>query len=423
MTHDLQDLLDPWIGPGSKGFPVTAKPVRRSEVAAQGWNLLRGDLPFPVAAIHEGRLKGNLAWMQRFARDHDADLAPHGKTTMTPEIFRRQLEAGAWGITVANVAQLRVAVAAGARNAIIANQVFDGRDLEGIEALERDHEGLRTLFLLDSLEQLALIQARLKGRPRDVLLELGVTGGRTGCRTFDTAMLVARGARASSAVRIAGFACFEGLFGKDDDAKDRAMVEGLMGLVDKVARACEGEDLIESDEVIVSAGGSALFDLVAKALHPKLRKPVRAVLRSGCYATHDDGMYLRSVAGVSRRMGCDVGLRSAIEVWTRVQSTPEPGLAILTAGKRDASYDVEMPRALRWFEVGSTTPVAAHAGWSIAKMNDQHAYLVTGDAPRPKVGDIVTLGISHPCTTFDKWRWMALVDDRANVVGAVTTCF
>jgi D-serine dehydratase len=45
------------------------------------------------------------------------------------------------------------------------------------------------------------------------------------------------------------------------------------------------------------------------------------------------------------------------------------------------------------------------------------------DGPQPAVGDKVALGISHPCTTFDKWAWMAVLDDEGAVTGAITTGF
>ncbi|QJR12977.1 D-threonine aldolase [Usitatibacter rugosus] len=424
MNELLRDFLDPWIGPGDKGFPVAAARVRSSQVGALGWNVLRGDLPFPLAVIREERLRGNLAWLQDFSRGQRAELAPHGKTTMSPQIFRRQLDAGAWGMTVANMAQLTVAVASGARNAIIANQVLDARDLEGLAALRLANPELRVWFLLDSLSQLAMLEARAPSEPHTVLLEMGFAGGRTGCRSVEDAVALARAARKSPAVRLAGIECYEGLFATGDDPTDRGLVGALMQRVHLVATICDDEGLFECDEVIVSAGGSALFDLVAGKMHPAIRRPVRAVLRSGCYATHDHGTYERSMVGVSRRLGCDVGLRAALEVWTRVQSTPEPGLAILTAGKRDVSYDIEMPRPVRWHRAADASLVDAPTEWSIPKMNDQHAYLVlAAGAPVPAVGDRIALGISHPCTTFDKWRWLALVDERYNVTGAVTTCF
>ena len=127
----LQDLLDPLLDASQKGFPHHSGPLRRSAVGSQGWNVLNGDLPLPLAVIRRDALDGNLKWMQGFADGQGVGLAPHGKTTMSPQLFRRQLEAGAWGLTFATVGQLRAGVAAGATRCIIANQVFRAIGLPG----------------------------------------------------------------------------------------------------------------------------------------------------------------------------------------------------------------------------------------------------------------------------------------------------
>ena len=103
---------------------------------------------------------------------------------------------------------------------------------------------------------------------------------------------------------------------------------------------------------------------------------------------------------------------------------PEPGLAILAVGKRDISYDMGMPVPVATCARASRKRVPVPQGWSVHKLNDQHAYLhVTSDTHGLQVGDRVCLGISHPCTTFDKWRWMAVVDEAYTVVDAIVTCF
>jgi D-serine dehydratase len=426
----LNDLLDPLLDATSKGFPHASPPLRRSAIGAQGWNVLAGDLPLPLAVIRRDALRNNLGWMQRYADEAGVRFAPHGKTTMSPQLFRHQLDAGAWGLTFATVAQLRVGVAAGARRCLIANQVFEGGDLAAIAALQREHEDLRVLFLLDSPAQLALIEAAREAarseRPFEVLLEIGVPGGRTGCRTFEEALALARRAHASTAVRLAGIECYEGLGAKGDDDIDRANADALMRRVTEAALQCDRQGLFEASEVIVSAGGSGIFDLVVPALKPTLSRPVIGLLRSGCYVTHDHGHYRRLVAAVQRRLGCAQGLEAALEVWALVQSLPEPGLAILAAGRRDVSYDIEMPipvahapRAARGpRELRATPP-----DWKVTGLNDQHAYLrFDGDAGLA-VGDRIVLGISHPCTTFDKWRWMPVVDADYRVVDALVTCF
>ena len=425
------NLLDPYLDSSYKGFAPGHGPLRLSEVGAQGWNVLRGDLPFPLALIHRQRLHHNLQWMKDFTQALGIQLAPHGKTTLSPQLFRLQMGAGAWGITFANVTQAGIGVASGIRNCLVANQVFQPADLHGITRLRQADVGLRIVFLIDSLAQLDLVEAwydaNTPAKPFEVLLEIGLDGGRTGCRSHAQALALARALRQSSAVRLVGIECYEGLWATGDSAKDKILASALMARVQAIATACDQGQLFECDEIILSAGGSAIFDLVAEHLSPRLSQPVRGLLRSGCYVTHDQGTYKRMVNLVQQRLGCADGLQAAMEVWAAVQSLPEPGLAILTVGKRDISHDQQMPIPLLTCTRGGP-PCAVPDSWRISALNDQHAYLQMDSmdlagTPGLQVGDLVGLGISHPCTTFDKWRWMPLVDADYNVVDAVSTCF
>jgi D-serine dehydratase len=201
-----------------------------------------------------------------------------------------------------------------------------------------------------------------------------------------------------------------------------------MQRVHDVALACDRERLFAGPSIILTAGGSAAFDIVARELPMKLSKPVLTILRSGCYVTHDSGFYNRMLEGVKARSGAAwqsrPGLRPALEVWSRVQSCPEPGLAILTMGKRDASFDLDMPIVSKRYRPGTdTAPQSVPESWKIANMNDQHAYLRFSTDAAPQLGDLVGCGISHPCTTFDKWRALFTVDDDYRVTGAIRTFF
>jgi D-serine dehydratase len=429
---DNNDFNDPLLGSSFKGYPRTQPPRRRSEVGAAGWNVLAGDLPLPLAVLKREALEHNLAWMQSRVREWGIDLAPHGKTTMSPQLFQRQLDAGAWGLTFATVTQLAVGVAAGARRTLIANQVVSDEDLAGIQMLLQAHVDLRIVFLVDSLAQLALIEDWAKRHPAsvpfEVMIEIGVEGARTGCRTHEEAVALATRLRASDAVKLVGIETYEGQGATGASEPDTAYANTLMDRVEAIARHCDTQQLFETDEVLVSAGGSAIFDLVAGRLKPALGSPVRGLLRSGCYVTHDHGFYKRMVSAVDERLGCGCGesLRPAMEVWATVQSRPEAGLAILAVGKRDISFDLSMPVPIARAPRGMLEAQAVPAGWKITALNDQHAYLrwdASEEAQAPVVGDRVGLGISHPCTTFDKWHWMPVVEENYRVSDAVAMHF
>ncbi|MBD8049127.1 alanine racemase [Limnohabitans radicicola] len=415
-----------------KGYPLAAGPCAVSDLAARGWNLLDDALAYPVAVLRRPALSHNLAWMQDFVQRKGVALAPHGKTTMSPELFRLQLQAGAWGLTFANVHQLRVGLAAGAQRAIIANQLVSDADLDGLDTLLMQYPEVRVWFLVDSLAQLDALadwgQRRQNTRCWDVLLELGIAGYRTGCRTHEEALALAQAIAASPVVRLGGVECYEGGLGQCESAHDSAAVSALVRSVQALVQQIDAQGLWGRDEVLLSAGGSAVFDLVIPMLKLQVQsRPVQGVLRSGCYVTHDHWNYARYLKLVEQREGLSASLKPALEVWAIVQSVPEPGLAILSAGRRDLSFDQCMPMPVRWAARGQSGPGAIQAApgsWQVKALSDQHAHMVFAmDGPVPRVGDRIALGISHPCTTFDKWRWMAVIEDDGRISGAISTHF
>ena len=429
---NLQAIEHELLDGRTKGFPYGAAPIRLADIGAQGWNLLDGGLPFPQAVLKDTALAHNHAWMRDFTTATGVLLAPHGKTTMAPQIFAQQLAAGAWGITVATVQQLALCVQFGVRRVIMANQLVGASAVAEVVRLRDEHADLELYFLIDSIAQLQLIEVEARrhapSRRLTALLELGIPGGRTGCRTEEEAQTLAAAIAADSTVELAGIECYEGLQITGDSARDAAFVSALMQTVHRVALACDRAHLFAGPAIILSAGGSAAFDIVARELPTHLSKPVQTILRSGCYVTHDSGFYARMLDNVKARSGAAwqerPGLRPALEVWAQVQSRPETGLALLTMGKRDASFDLDLPRVQWQFRGGrDTLPQPAPGEWKIAAMNDQHAYLRIPAEADLRVGDLIGCGISHPCTTFDKWRALFTVDDAYRVTGAVLTFF
>jgi len=427
MSIDDDTPRPGWLGPWLKGFPALQPPVPLAEVAQRGWTL--HELPTPLAVVRQQALAHNIAWMQDFAFHHGVQLAPHGKTTMSPQLFKRQLDAGAWGLTFANVHQLRVGLAAGARRALIANQVISATDLAELLALRRRHAGLELAFFVDSQAQLDLIAAHWKqlgaGEARlDVLVELGTS--RCGVREHDAALAIARALKTHPALRLRGVGFYEGLQIKGESAPDVALMQQWRSRIQALLAAIDAEGLLDGDAqpMWLSGGGSAAFDLVAPVLAGGSKR--LGLLRSGCYVCHDHEHYGRYMHTMDERMGTPLSapsLQPALEVWTQVLSSPEPGLALLNAGRRDLSFDAGWPLPV-WHLQGAER-LKAPAGWRVTGLNDQHAYLRWDPAAcaGPAVGERVALGPSHPCTTFDKWAWMAIADESDRVVDAITTQF
>jgi len=415
-----------------KGYPMWAEPCALSALGGKGWHVLDDELSFPLAVLRRSALAHNIAWMQAFADRKGALLAPHGKTTLSPELMRMQMAGGAWGLTLANAHQVHVGIAAGAKNIIIANQVVALADLDGLDALLDADATLRIWFLVDHITHLDILRTwsarRQSTRQWDVLLEIGMDGQRAGCRSVEQALALAQAIQESPVARLGGVECYEGGLAHCVSDDDSRAVAALVDRVNETVRQIDELALWDSTQVLVSAGGSAVFDLVVPMLAQRaLRLPMHGVLRSGCYVTHDHGRYAQFLKLLEQREGLSDSLKPALEVWTLVQSVPEPGLALLTCGRRDISFDQQMPSPVGWAPAAKGPGDSVQdvpAGWQVSALNDQHAYLrFNPSQPSPQIGDRVALGVSHPCTTFDKWRWMAVIEDDGRISGAISTNF
>lgn len=424
----LQPLFDTLLDARTKGFPQDHGPLRLDQLGAQGWNLFRGDLGSPVAVLRRDVMAENARWMMEFLALSGTSLCPHGKTTMAPQLFQRQMDEGAWGITLATPQQVQVAFHHGLRRVLLANELVDPAALRGLAALMTRDATLELTVFADSLAAVARLEAHWDSpRPLPVLVETGIPGGRCGARGVAAALAVARAVRAAANLHLVGVACYEGIVITQEPDKDRATVCAWLEDLVTLARRCEAENLFEAEEVLLSAGGSAYFDLVARILSgAALGKPWRVLLRSGCYLTHDAGHYQRLVALLEGRLNAawtPAGhLAPALEVWARVLSRPEPGLAFLDSGKRDLPGDLGLPRPARWVRPGGAL-AACPDDWRLTSLYDQHARLELPLEADLQVGDLVGLAVSHPCTTFDKWGVVIEVNEAGQVLGAVKTCF
>lgn len=426
--NPLRALLESTLGPAFKGFPPEAAPCALGSVGERGWNLFAGDLGSPVAVLRREVMEGNALWMRRFLALSGASLCPHGKTTLAPQLFHRQLAEGAWGLTLATPQQAQVAFRHGIPRVLLANQVVDPAALRALGRLVAEEPARELRVFADSAEGVArLAQGWEAPRPLPVLVELGLAGGRCGARTVSEGLALARAVAASHRLRLAGVACYEGIVVSGDAAADVRTVDAWLEALVDLARAAEAEGLFEPGEVILSAGGSAYFDRVAAILgSAALKAPTRVLLRSGCYLTHDAGHYQRLVARLEGRIEADRKpeghLAPALEVWSQVISCPEPGLAFLDAGKRDLSCDLGLPQPGRWLHPGGR-PQACPETWRITALHDQHARLELPPGSDLRIGDRVGLAVSHPCTTFDKWPLVFEVAEDGTVLGGIRTLF
>jgi D-serine dehydratase len=384
--------------------------------------VLGGEFMLPVMVLKDSALRHNIELMETYCRRHDFVLAPHGKTPMSPQLLKLQLDAGAWAVTAATMWQVRVWRAAGVGRVILANELVEPSSIRWVASELKSDPEFEFFCLVDSVNEVRALDSTLGetglDRPLQVLLEVGLPGGRAGCRTHEQALEVARAVAGSRRLALAGVEAFEGII-DDIEAVDRFLA-GMRALVVNL----DAEGLFaKATSVIVTAGGSAFPDrAVANLGHPwQLSRPATLVLRSGCYITHD-AIHYEQLSPFGGRIPETGRLQEALEAWGVVLSVPEPGLALVGFGKRDVPHDLDLPVA-RFVKRAAQKPRRLAAGTSIFKLNDQHAYLKLDPSEHLELGDLIGCGISHPCTAFDKWRLIPVVDDAYNVIDAVLTYF
>lgn len=416
----------------TKGMPGGLAAMPQGRVGDMGWNVLRQDLPFPLAVLKREALDANRAWMRAFTAMAGVTIAPHGKTTMTPELFALQMADGAFGITCATAGHLEVYRAAGVPRVILANQLVGRANLRMALAHLRD-PAFELYCLVDSEAGLQALAdtARELGldRPVKVLIEIGAAGARTGVRTIGEGVALARLAVRLAEVRLAGVETYESIFPEAEKTDPERPVAGLLDLAASAAERIAAELPPSMDPFLLTAGGSDFFDLVVERFRRlDLGRPVEIVIRSGCYITHDSLHYADCIERLITRSpdaaALPGALQPALEVWGAVQSRPEAERAYVNLGKRDISYDWELPTPTTWFRPGlHSAPRPAPASWRTLRLNDQHLHLEVPADDGIQVGDLVAFGISHPCTTFDKWRVIPVVNADYDVVDAFRTFF
>ncbi|MGV9617624.1 amino acid deaminase [Streptomyces tendae] len=420
----LARLAEEHVDHRFKGLPPDAYGLTVAELAAQRRNLFTGGFTTPVLALSAERLEHNLRLMETYSARHGLAFAPHGKTSMAPQLFHRQTEHGAWGITLAVPHQVRVARAFGIQRVFLANELVDAAALRWISAeLDADPD-FRFVCYVDSVRGVELMDAALTAagasRPLDVVVELAAgEGARTGVRTETECAAVADAVAGARTLRLAGVAGYEGEVPDADPERVHAWLRRLVALAADFDKAGRFDGL---EEIVLSAGGSAWFDAVADVFAevPDLSRPVLKLLRSGAYVSHDDGHY-RELTPFNR-VPEEGALEPAFRLWSQVVSRPSPEQAFTNAGKRDAAYDLHLPFAqvVRPADGGPERPAT---GITVTGLSDQHAWLRTTAEADLEVSDWLGTGLSHPCTSFDKWQLIPVAEADGTVVDYIRTFF
>ena len=393
-------------------------------------NILEEALHFPLLLLKESALAYNLAAMADWCTANSFLIAPHGKTTMAPRIFERQIEGGAWAITVATASQAAVCAEMGIQRILIANQVVGRANVRSLGAMMKAHPALDLFCLVDSADGIEFLHAAWQamgiGRPVGIFIEMGHQGWRTGARSLEAGLsLCTEVMKYPQTLRLRGIEGFEGSAHASDPAEEGRLARQFLHTVADLAEAVRRLHPQGVEPLLLSIGGSSFLDAVWEVSR-QVQGNFQILIRSGCYVTHDHGYCAEKLVAAQQRAEPSANLpafRPALELWSQVQSKPEEGFALLNFGKRDCSYDLGLPIPLFAQRLHPANERMDLKSAAVVNCNDQHAHLKGSGVAPLKVGDLVCCGISHPCTAFDKWRALPLVDDSYNLLDIYRTYF
>ena len=428
IDYDVMEDSLHWLDhiplpPGIKGLPPEreGKPWTPARIRTAGLSALR-DLPTPFALLRRSALHHNAEVMGRYCADNGVLLAPHGKTTMAPALWKLQFENGTWALTLALPHQAVTAHRFGVRRILLANEAADPRSLEDLVRLAGQPD-VEVYSFVDSVAVVRAYRAAIDRTGVDptglrFLIDIGVPNGRTGCRSKAEAEAVAREIEQAGTAVVGGIGAYEGPAGEDRSPESLASVNSYLDSVTGIFRDFDRMGVFATSEPpVLTIGGSEVFEIVSEHVQRELAsvRSYRLVLRSGCYLVHDHGHY--AATGPSIQPGwAYTPFQGSLEVGATVISRPQTDLALLNVGRRDIGFDEGSPSVI--------DPVPTGGGpLPIVELNDQHAFVRPDDPTVLPVGTPVRVGISHPCTTLDKWRVLLITDDDYNIVDAAATVF
>lgn len=325
------------------------------------------DVDTPALLLDLDAVERNIAAMAAFLDGKPAKLRPHFKTPKTPEVARRQLAAGAIGITVAKLGEAEVLVDAGVGPILMANQVVGPRKIDRLMALLV--RGADITVAVESefnLRELAEGMRR-SGQVASAIIE--VDGGMHRCGTTDPKETVALARlMADLGITYRGIMGYEGHAVLLPDESERVEKAGAsLAVVGTHADALAEAGFPPE---IVSVAGTGTVEVAATW-------PGVTELQAGSYVFMD-GRYQEVLPG---RFEC------ALTLLTTVLSVRER-YAVCDAGMKSLTN-----------EFGA--PFSRDGRVKAARLSEEHATLTGEGIADLRPGDRIELIPSHGDTTLN----------------------
>lgn len=325
-------------------------------------------LDTPALLIDLDVLEANIAHVAETCRSNGVNWRPHFKGHKTLEIAKRQIAAGAIGITCAKLGEAEILAAAGIRDILIANQIVG--DIK-IARLVRLLDVADPIVSVDACENVAALAeaAGRAGKILRVVMEVNTGMNRAGVEPGEPAVTLAAEIARHPSLRLAGVMGWEAHATSiaDPVAKEK-MVAAAIGLLTATADQCRNAG---HDMQIVSCGGTGTFLYCVKQPGVTEVQVGGAVLSDEHYRGHHK-----------------VDMPVSLTLLATVTSRPAPTRIILDAGRKTMSGDTAIPRPLHVPPVKDVWLSAEHARLEL-------------EAPSatPRVGDKVEFVLGYTDTT------------------------
>ena len=435
-----KQILNSKIDSKTKGINEINK-IKVKDIPNKKWNILKENVQFPILTMKESVFKKNIKSMNNFANYNGVSLAPHCKTSMCPQILKKLNDLNYWGFSAANNQQLSMLLEMGIKKIIIANLITNKSNIINLFKLIEKYGYAKKIYLcVDStfgvnlLKELS-IQYKFKHKLR-ILIETGFQNSRNGVRNLNSLnILTGKIIKLPSNFIFCGILFYEGAVSEKNYKKTINKVNKFISFSLKAFDYLLKNNFFSNEEIILSGGGSEYFDLIINSFQKyKNIKNIRLIIRPGTFIAYGHGHYLKSIENIDKRGTLFINKKNikatnlfnpSLELWGHIISMQDSNRAILNFGKRDVHYDRGYPIPLSIYRKGKLFQKInpKQNKYKIYKMSDHHAFLYFTNDQDIRIGDLIKLGVTHPCVTIDKWDFFYMIDEKYNVKEGLKTFF
>lgn len=338
----------------------------------------KAELETPALIVDTEVMHENVQTFVDFAERHDVVLRSHAKSHKIPELAHRQHDLTGGGIVCQKLSEAEVMATNGIKDIYLSYIVVGDRKLDRVCRLSQRLEYFATT--VDGRENTAQLQqaAARNQTTINVILEVDVGLNRVGVASGQPAVELASHVHAQPNLQLDGIMGYEGHIGYGDDGAtteeeyERRCFEA-MDILAETADSIEAEG-ITVDEVMAGSTATALYT----GKHPAVTE-----IHPGMYPFNDVRLY-RCTPFVSKD-DC------AVTVLSTVISKPTPNRAVVDAGSKTISLDID-----------DTPEPRFRDDISYYKGSEEHGWIDTSSADEPvEVGDRIEFIIPHVCTTIN----------------------